>query len=758
MLQMFAAKLFEQRVMTAYREQVANERQKKFLEELEEESRLKEEREAKKQLDKEKKRDKKRLQKQAKEEERLRKETEKQQAEALARAKEAEKAEQARLKRMEQKQKKVEERRQHEEERRKRVEEDRLQQVERERKRKEREELEHQAIVEKQRAEAAKAEQERLDQERRERDQAEQARKEEELAKQTEMRIKQMHQKQLLQSLTQEPSGAPGPDKQLPPAVPLLQKRAPSTVGVKPEPMLPPLQSPLSQSFVRSPPTMQANPMPFARVQQPLPQQPLQPLQPLQQQPQPSTAWHHTSFSPIPVVLPLASTPSSSVLSNGVAITNQRMHVAPSFLGPPPPSTIAPAQPASASSTITTAPISAITATAPQASDLHSPNPFLSNSVGDLTWGPASVPSVPSVRPIQRPTSVADPRSTFNSSKPAATDSVDDMTRLMGSSALCADDDDDEYGATAAGNEVIAEDDAYMMPIGGVPGAEGPVPRNRTGSLFSSVGPASRLFGDPFGAPSSAGRSDSTGGSGISGVSTGTGPGWGSLLGQGMPVRRSGSMWSATSSPMLDLKLGWSDSGAFAASASGAAVTPGGSTTGAPYFTPSSQQPQPQAPIQQSLQQPLQQQPQQQPKSQLQVSRDIICQAAMLACQQQGPACGADMFVPAQVLYRAAVGLLGCSSGTNGTGLSGGDVSLQEFLQACANSIDAVSRRPLFQLRENYGMVTHIKCLSASNNQHNQHSSSSYGLHNYTPNNNYGHANHGQNGSMAAGGLEGFET
>ncbi len=42
MFQIFAAKMFEQRVLSAYREKVAQERQRKLLEEIEEEERLKE--------------------------------------------------------------------------------------------------------------------------------------------------------------------------------------------------------------------------------------------------------------------------------------------------------------------------------------------------------------------------------------------------------------------------------------------------------------------------------------------------------------------------------------------------------------------------------------------------------------------------------------------------------------------------------------------------------------------------------------------
>lgn len=60
MFQIFAARMFEQRVLAAYREKVAQERQQRLLEELEEEDRLREEREAKKQKEREKKKDKKR--------------------------------------------------------------------------------------------------------------------------------------------------------------------------------------------------------------------------------------------------------------------------------------------------------------------------------------------------------------------------------------------------------------------------------------------------------------------------------------------------------------------------------------------------------------------------------------------------------------------------------------------------------------------------------------------------------------------------
>jgi len=158
MFQIFAARMFEQRVLTAYREKVARERQRRLLEELEEEERRKEEREAKKAQDKDKRKEKKRQQKQAKEEERLRKETEKREEEERLKAIEAKKAdelrkrkEEQRLKRESERKAAEEERLKKEEEKRKRIQEEKEREAERERKRKE-----HQERERKKREETAK--------------------------------------------------------------------------------------------------------------------------------------------------------------------------------------------------------------------------------------------------------------------------------------------------------------------------------------------------------------------------------------------------------------------------------------------------------------------------------------------------------------------------------------------------------------------------------------------------------------------------
>ncbi|KAF5111809.1 hypothetical protein DV454_004573 [Geotrichum candidum] len=203
LLQMFAAKMFEQRVMAAYRERVANERQRKFLEELEEETRLKEEREAKKQRDKEKKKNKKRQQKLAKEEEKARREAEKAEAEAQLKAKQAEKQEEARRRKHEQKLKKEAERKQLEVEKRLKADEEKQKEAERKLEKQRRIQQEREAKETAKRLAEETAERKRQEQEQKAAKEAELIKKEAELAHQEAAKIKQQHQKQLLQQLQQ---------------------------------------------------------------------------------------------------------------------------------------------------------------------------------------------------------------------------------------------------------------------------------------------------------------------------------------------------------------------------------------------------------------------------------------------------------------------------------------------------------------------------------------------------------------------------
>ncbi|PWY92516.1 hypothetical protein BO70DRAFT_425205 [Aspergillus heteromorphus CBS 117.55] len=149
MFQIFAARMFEQRVLTAYREKVAEQRQQKLIEELMEEQTRNEQREAKKAREAQKRKDKKKLQKQAKEEEKARREAEKAAEEAAAKAEQEKKLEEQKQKREEQRKKREAERRAQEAERarkeadkQKRLREERERQLEAERKQREQKDLE----------------------------------------------------------------------------------------------------------------------------------------------------------------------------------------------------------------------------------------------------------------------------------------------------------------------------------------------------------------------------------------------------------------------------------------------------------------------------------------------------------------------------------------------------------------------------------------------------------------------------------------
>lgn len=149
MFQIFAARMFEQRVLTAYREKVAAERQQKLIEELEEESRLDTQREAKKAKEAQKRKDKKRQLKLKQEEERAQREAKKAAEEAAAREIEEKKLEEQRQKKEEQRKKKEAEKKTQEEERlrkeaekQRRLQEAKEQQAEQERKQREQKEKE----------------------------------------------------------------------------------------------------------------------------------------------------------------------------------------------------------------------------------------------------------------------------------------------------------------------------------------------------------------------------------------------------------------------------------------------------------------------------------------------------------------------------------------------------------------------------------------------------------------------------------------
>ncbi|KAL2018502.1 hypothetical protein VTK56DRAFT_787 [Thermocarpiscus australiensis] len=162
MFQIFAARMFEQRVLTAYREKVAKERQAKLLEEIEAENQQDAQRKAKKAREAQKRKDKAARKKEALAEEKARREAEKAAEEAARLAAEARKAEEQRLK--------AEEKRKKKEAQKKAEEEERLRkEAQRQRKAQEREEAERKAREAREREKKAREEARLKEKEARER-------------------------------------------------------------------------------------------------------------------------------------------------------------------------------------------------------------------------------------------------------------------------------------------------------------------------------------------------------------------------------------------------------------------------------------------------------------------------------------------------------------------------------------------------------------------------------------------------------------
>lgn len=190
MFQIFAARMFEQRVLQAYREKVAAERQQRLLEELAEEDVRKDQKEAKKAKEAQKRKEKKEKQRQQKAEEKARKDAELAAKEAEAKAAEEKRLEEQRKKREEQRKKKEAERKSQEEEkqrkeaeRQKRLQEDRERQQEAERKAREQKALEKKAKDDAKRRE-------REEREAREKEAREKKAHDEAMRKEREVRIK----------------------------------------------------------------------------------------------------------------------------------------------------------------------------------------------------------------------------------------------------------------------------------------------------------------------------------------------------------------------------------------------------------------------------------------------------------------------------------------------------------------------------------------------------------------------------------------
>ncbi|KAJ3180863.1 Stress response protein nst1 [Gaertneriomyces sp. JEL0708] len=179
MFQIFAAKMFEQRVLQAYREKVAQERQMHLLAELEREKELQAQRELNKQKQKEKKRQAKKLQKQQKEEERLAQERKRLEEEERLRLQKEAKAEADRKKRESERAKREEERAKREEEERRKREAERARKEEEKRRQREAEERKRKEREERERQERERKENEKRERELRERRELEERQKRE---------------------------------------------------------------------------------------------------------------------------------------------------------------------------------------------------------------------------------------------------------------------------------------------------------------------------------------------------------------------------------------------------------------------------------------------------------------------------------------------------------------------------------------------------------------------------------------------------
>ncbi|KAL0936287.1 stress response protein NST1 [Colletotrichum truncatum] len=186
MFQIFAARMFEQRVLTAYRDMVAKQRQQQLIEELEEENRQDAQRKAKKAKENQKRKDKAALKKQMQAEEKARKEAEKAAEEAARLEEQKRKAEEQRLKAEEKRRKKEEQKRLEEEERlRKEAERQRRLQEQQEK----RADQERKAREQKEKAQKAK-EEARLSREQKEREARERKEKQEQAKRDKDQKAK----------------------------------------------------------------------------------------------------------------------------------------------------------------------------------------------------------------------------------------------------------------------------------------------------------------------------------------------------------------------------------------------------------------------------------------------------------------------------------------------------------------------------------------------------------------------------------------
>lgn len=242
MFQIFAARMFEQRVLNAYREKVAKERQLKLVEEEEEEERRKEALKEKKAREAQKKKEKAAQKKAAAAEEKARKDAEKAAEEEARRQADAEKAEEARRKAEEKRKKKEAQRKAEEEERaRKEAERQRQKQLHLEQERKVREAKEREKKAREEKLLQEKEAREQKDREALELKQKQEAEKRQKLAKpENKPSQKQTPSEEPSSKKATAPTATPLPMRPAPPtsnpALPVLPQQPPATSFASPKP------------------------------------------------------------------------------------------------------------------------------------------------------------------------------------------------------------------------------------------------------------------------------------------------------------------------------------------------------------------------------------------------------------------------------------------------------------------------------------------------------------------------------------------
>ncbi|KAJ9148954.1 Stress response protein NST1 [Pleurostoma richardsiae] len=311
MFQIFAARMFEQRVLTAYREKVAKERQAKLFEEIDEESRKVSQRAEKKAKEAQKRKEKAAQKKAALAEEKARKEAEKAAEEEARRKAEAEKAEEARLK--------AEEKRRKKEAQKKAEEEERLRkEAERQRQREKQAEAERRAREAKDREKKAKEEarlKEKEARERKEREARERKEKQDQDKREKEARSKVQGEAKEKQKLEEKLAQKLAP---VPASIPITLPKRPSQHAANPTvPALP--QQPLANHA--SPQIAVATPA--------LPKAPV-PVRPRQASSQQETIASSRT----------ASRSGSGTSQNPSPNPNTSVHTSPGPIGPPSKSSV----------------------------------------------------------------------------------------------------------------------------------------------------------------------------------------------------------------------------------------------------------------------------------------------------------------------------------------------------------------------------------------------------------------------------------